>query len=107
MASLATMPRYLDPRRFAGKPMTLRTMAPGDHAVEIDGETAGRIMRVARSSGRSAWLWSVTGPSMVTITSASSGEVETLAEAKREFRRAFDAWLADALSTGGETIWHG
>ena len=43
---------YVSPPRFTGKSMKLRALADCDSAVEIDGITAGRIMRSEFPEGR-------------------------------------------------------
>ncbi|WP_373504720.1 hypothetical protein [Aestuariivirga sp.] len=101
------MPQYIDPRRFVGKPMLLKTVADGDSSVMIDGKRAGRILHQVRSGQRQIWFWTMTGPFVVSAGLESSGEVESLEEAKAAIRTAFDVWLKWALEEEKPVVWHG
>jgi hypothetical protein len=71
------------------------------------GATAGRIMLVARSSGRSPFLWTITGPAAPASGVALNGEADSLEQAKAEFRAAFDRLLHwAAMSRDVELQWH-
>lgn len=98
---------HISPSRFAGKPMTLRALAAADYAVEIDGMTAGRILRTERASRRIAWLWTITGPYCGHAGVATSGDVEDRALARTALRASFDGWLAWAVKQPGPVAWHG
>lgn len=95
------------PSRFPGKPMRLRALADNDYAVEIDGMTAGRILRTERAVRRTAWLRTITGPYCGHASVATSGDVEDLASARTALRASFDGWLAWAMRQPGPVAWHG
>jgi hypothetical protein len=95
----------VDPRRFTGLPLVTKAIAEDDYIVLIDGIRAGRIMRQARSFGNTVWLWTVTGPALVQAGLTSSGEADTLDEAKLAFREAFDRWLDWALAADVAVHW--
>lgn len=97
----------IDPRRFTGLQLVPTTIAPDDYAIAIGGLRAGRIMRQRRAFGKEAWFWTVTGPALVQAGIASSGEAETLEEARQAFRSTFDTWLRWAMTTSGPVMWHG
>ncbi len=101
------MPNYVDPKRFAGKPLTLRTVADADASVMIDGLRAGRIMEQVRAGQGRVFFWTLTAPYMNEVQAASSGEAESLEDAKAAIRKAFDAWLTWALSQEKPAVWHG
>lgn len=92
--------------------LLLRSIGEEDFNVMVEaGEhgrlAVGRIMRVARSSGRSPFLWTITGPAAPDSGVALDGEAESLDEAKAEFRAAFDRLLRwAAASRDGELRWH-
>ena len=97
---------HVSPSRFAGKPMTLRALADADYAVEIDGLTAGRMLRTERAARRIAWLWTITGPYCGYASVATSGDVEDLQSARTALRSTFDGWLAWAMMQPGPVAWH-
>jgi hypothetical protein len=69
--------------------------------------TVGRIMRVARASGRVPWFWSITGIAEPEASIEMAGEGDTLDEAKAAMRQAFDRLLYwAALARSGELRWH-
>ncbi len=92
--------------------LLLRRTAPGDYAVLVEaGEhgrlTVGRIMRVNRASGRTAYFWTITGPAAPEAQVGLVGEEDDLDAAKAAFRRAFDSLLYwAALKKDGELPWH-
>lgn len=98
---------HLDPSRFRDLPLLTRATAQNDHSVKIDGLLAGRIMLRPAAFGVSRWFWTVTGPAMVQAGLPSSGEAETLEEARLQFRQAFDRWMAWAMAQNGPVTWHG
>ena len=97
----------VDPTRFRDLALLTRATAQNDHSVMIDGLMAGRIMLRPASFGVSRWFWTVTGPAMVQAGLASSGETETLDEARLAFREAFDRWLTWALVHDRKVHWLG
>lgn len=90
-----------------------RRIASDDYSVAVEaGEhgrlSVGRIMRVARSSGRTAWFWTITGPAAPDAGVGLAGEEADLDAAKAALRAAFDRllhWAADRK--GGLLAWHG
>jgi hypothetical protein len=69
--------------------------------------TVGRIMLVARASGRVAWFWTITGPAAPNSGVGLVGEAEDLDGAKAALRQAFDRlqyWAA--MARHGELHWH-
>lgn len=96
------MPVTVDPDRFTGLPLLTKRLAPGDYAVTVDGLRAGRIMRQPRAFGVEVWLWSVTGPALVQAGLSSSGEADSLHDARLAFREALDGWLAWRTAQGGK-----
>lgn len=67
----------------------------------------GRIMRVARASGRSAWFWTITGPAAPDAGIGLAGEASTLDDAKGDLRQAVDRLLYWAsMARSGELRWH-
>lgn len=62
-------------------------------------------MRQPRSFGAVSWLWSITGPEIVQAGLASSGDADSLVEARQAFRVAFDQWLASAIAPAGAVHW--
>jgi hypothetical protein len=97
----------ISPSRFVGEPMSLRGLADADYAVEIDGMTAGRLLRTGRAARRIAWLWTITGPYIGYAGVATSGDVEELVSAKTALRASFDGWLAWAMRQPRAVAWHG
>lgn len=96
----------IDPHRFNGLQLVPTATAEDDYIITIHAMRAGRIMRQVRAFGKEGWLWSMTGPTLVQAGMASSGETETLAEARVEFRRVFDDWLRWATAQTGTVYWH-
>lgn len=92
--------------------LLLRGIGQDDFAVMVEagqhGRLAvGRIMMVARSSGRSPFLWTITGPAAPECGVGLNGEAESLDQAKGDFRAAFDRLLHwAAMSRDGELRWH-
>jgi hypothetical protein len=67
----------------------------------------GRIMLVARASGRVAWFWTITGPAAPDAGIELAGEAQTLDEAKTDLRQAFDRLLCwAAMARSGELRWY-
>jgi hypothetical protein len=98
----------VNPRRFAGKPLTLKRLADEDFIVMIDGLAAGRIFKTSRID-RTVWLWILTGPyfNAPLAKLAGSGEVSSFREAKAAFKAAFRAWQRWAAAGGESAAWHG
>ena len=92
--------------------LLLRRRGEDDYAVEVEaGEhgrlTVGRVMRVARATGRTCWFWTITGPAAPDAGYATAGEAEDLDAAKADFRRAFDRLLYWAgMVREGELPWN-
>lgn len=64
-------------------------------------------MKVARSSGREAWFWSITGPVGAGSGIRLVGETEALKDAKAAFRETFERlkyWAG--MSRNGEISGH-
>ena len=99
------MPHYVDPKRFIDQPMVLKSSAAGEVSVMMNGLRAGRILLQRMPGLRMAYVWSLTSPVMAGIT--SSGEQETLEQAKAEIRLAFHAWLKWALEQEKSIVWNG
>lgn len=101
----------IDPRTFVGAAMTLRLTviggrtAPGDYLADCQGWTVGRILFNDRTM-TPWWSLSLYGPCKPQPEFVPSLHFETLAEAKREMRRQFDAWLTLALAAAerGEPV---
>jgi hypothetical protein len=69
--------------------------------------TVGRIMLVARASGRAAWFWTITGPAAPGAGVGLAGEADDLDGAKSALRSAFDRLLHWAsMARDGELGWH-
>ena len=89
-----------------------RKTAENDFSIIVEaGEhgrlTVGRIMLVARASGRVAWFWTITGPAEPDAGVALVGEAEDLDGAKAALRQAFDRLLHWAsMARDGELGWH-
>lgn len=97
----------IDPNRFTGLQLVPTAIAQDDYAIAIDGMRAGRIIRQARAFGKETWFWTMTGPALAQAGMASSGEAETLEEARAAFRRVFNEWLRWATAHDGAVHWHG
>lgn len=95
----------VDPRQFIGQQMTLSPIDDGDYSVMIAGLRAGRIMRTVRMGRRTVWFWTLTGPYLNSAGSTSSGEADSLLEAKAAFRQAFDRWLKWAVGKEKLAVW--
>lgn len=104
-ASWLTCASPLNPHDSPAYPLISKARASGDYSVSIDGLRAGRIMRQPRSFGAVSWLWSITGPEIVQAGLASSGDADSLVEARQAFRVAFDQWLASAIAPAGAVHW--
>ena len=89
-----------------------RKTTEGDYTIIVEaGEhgrlTVGRIMLVARSSGRVAWFWTITGPAAPDAGVGLAGEADNLDAAKAALRSAFDRILYWAsMAKNGELGWH-
>jgi len=89
-----------------------RKTAENDFTISVEaGEhgrlTVGRIMLVARSSGRVAWFWTITGPAAPEAGIGLVGEADDLDGAKAALRAAFDRLLHwAAMARDGELGWH-
>lgn len=70
--------------------------------MQIDGLRAGSSRSYL---GRQTWLWSVTDLALVQAGPASSGNTETLDDARQASREAFGAWQAWALAHAGSIHW--
>jgi hypothetical protein len=97
----------VDPTRFRDLPRLTRATTQSDYSVMIDGLNAGRIMLRPKAFGHSLWFWTITGPAMVQARLSSSGEAETLEDARLGFREAFDKWLDWALAQDQPVHWFG
>lgn len=97
----------IEPGRFVGQPLIMRRAAENDFTVMVDGLRAGRIMLREVANGRLHWFWTVTGPGLVQANINSSGEADTLDDAKAAFRDRFDAWLSWAIKADVAVYWHG
>lgn len=87
----------IDPHRLVGQALVPKATAVHDYRITVDGLAAGRIMLRPAAFGVAHWFWTITGPLMVQAQLPSSGEAETIEEARVAFRSAFDRWLAWAL----------
>lgn len=96
----------IDPHRFTGLQLVPTAIAEDDFAISIEGLRAGRIMRQRRAFGKETWFWTITGPALVQADLPSSGEAETLEEARQAFRLTFDKWMRWAVVQGGPVMWH-
>jgi hypothetical protein len=89
-----------------------RKTAEGDYTIIVEaGEhgrlTVGRIMMVARASGRGAWFWTITGPAAPEAGVGLAGEADDLDGAKAALRAAFDRILKRAsMVQNCELGWH-
>lgn len=96
---------YLDPTTLEGQPLLLKTARNNDYTVRVLDHLAGRIMARPISGGRKIWFWTVTGPYLPLHLQPSSGEADTLEEAKAAFRAKFESWLAWATELGHPVAW--
>jgi hypothetical protein len=101
------MAKHVDPRRFVGKHMALRSEAPGDASVMIDGLRAGRIMQQVRSGQRVIYFWTLTAPYTIAAGINAFGEEDTLDNARMAIRSAFDMWMIWALAQENPVVWYG
>jgi hypothetical protein len=107
------MPLLLIPIDSLSEQLLARRTGADDYSIHVEaGEhgrlPVGRIMRVARASGRTAFFWTVTGPAVPDAGIALAGEEADLDVAKVAFRQAFDRllyWAAEHKS--GLLPWHG
>lgn len=97
----------LNPQRFVGQHLVAKTTAENDYSVIIDGLVAGRFMLWPAALGASLWFWTITTPAIAQVELASSGEAETLEEARLQFRETLDKWLAWAMAYDGPVYWKG
>jgi hypothetical protein len=106
------MPLLAIPVDAFDEQLILRKQGSDDYGVDVvAGEhrrlVAGRILRVARASGRVAFFWSITGAAVPSARLGTSGEADDLDAAKVAFRHAFDEMLYWASAKGGGTLpWH-
>lgn len=94
------MLKTVDPTTFKGKPLYSKPCQlgqPDDYLVVCEGLTVGRIMKEQRASGRTTWMWTITGP----IVANSNGEADTQAAAQKAVRVIFDRWLEAAVRGAG------
>jgi hypothetical protein len=111
MASLPTRKpiNEVDPNRFTGKTFTRCKTFPesiDDYSIQIDGLTAGRIMKKTLSFQRVVWFWTMTA-AYYPIKALHHGEEETFEAAKDAFKKMFWEWHAWALKQPGKTTWYG
>ena len=99
----------VDPNRFTGKQFTRRKCFPNsvdDYRIDIDGLTAGRIMKTVRPGQRVAWEWFFNAP-YYPVNPPHQGEEETFEAAREAFKKLFWQWHAWALKQPRKTTWYG
>lgn len=101
------MPLYVDPATLDGQQLLLHRINTDDYSVRVLGLVVGRVMVRLGAGGRVVWFWTLTGPYLPVDLQPSSGEAETLLEAKAAFRAKFDTWLAWAKDLGHPVAWMG
>lgn len=84
----------------------LKAIADGDYSVRIKEHVAGRIMAKPLSGNRVVWFWTITGPYVPLELLPSSGDADTVEQAKSEFRAKFDAWLVWAEQLQHPVLWN-
>ncbi len=85
--------------------LLLKPQGSDDYGVFVEaGEhgrlTVGRIMRVRRASGRTAWFWTVTGPAEPEAGIGLAGKLETLRRRRWRSARPSTPCSTGAPSTG-------
>lgn len=99
----------IDPQRFTGKTFARRKAFPtsvDDYVIQIDGLTAGRIMKMTLPGQKAVWFWTLTGPHFPGPKS-HDGQEDTFEAARDEFKKVFWQWQSWALKQPGKTTWHG
>lgn len=97
---------------FLDQPLTLkparigRDEAADDYVVMCAGRPVARVMKVAKSFGRHAWDWHITGPYFRPEMGGTNGSENTLDEAKQVVRKNFDRWLAWVNVHPSDAVWH-
>lgn len=98
----------VDPKRFIGKPFTLRktySHSVNDYCMMIDGLTAGRVTKTTNAVECVVWEWSLDSPYFVT-GNPTHGKEETFEAARDALRTMFWEWNAWALKHLGEVSWY-
>lgn len=98
--------KKIDPKIFVGQKFSLKAIKVNDYQVDIAGHIAGRIFKLARSNRNFVWFWTITGPICVEAQIGSHGDCETIVDARRYFRHAFDQWLSWACGRRESAGWH-
>jgi hypothetical protein len=91
-------------------PLTLRPSFPERHedfTIVASDIVIGRIMRVVKSFNAQAWLWTITGPYFPPNLRPTSGEAETLDQAKADFNTKLQTWFTWAEQQRGTGVWSG
>jgi hypothetical protein len=99
----------IDPQRFTGKTFARRKAFPNsvdDYVIQIDGLTAGRVMKMTLTGQMPVWFWTLTGPYFPGPQS-QDGQEATFEAALEEFEKVFWQWHVWALRQPGKTTWHG
>lgn len=97
----------IEPHRFVGQALVPKVIGRDDYSVGVDGLVAGRIMLRPAAFGTSRWFWSITGPALVQAELPSSGEADSLEDARVAFREMYDRWLTWAVAQEGKVHWMG
>ena len=106
------MPLLTIPIDALAEQLLARRTGSDDYSISVEaGEhgrlPVGRIMLVARASGRTAWIWTITGPATPDAGIELAGEAEDLEAAKAALRGAFDRLLYwSSMAKDGELRWH-
>jgi hypothetical protein len=100
------MPAYIDPASLKDVPLMLKQLADDDFSVRVAGRLAGRIMAKPVAGQREVWFWTITGPCIPMDLQPSSGDAETIEEAKEAFRAKFDRWREWAETLGHDVVWN-
>lgn len=93
----------VDPRELVGQQLTPTAIAENDYRVL----PAGRVFLREVANGASHWFWTLSGPSLVQPALSSSGQADTLEEARLALRTQFDKWLAWSLGADVAVYWQG
>jgi hypothetical protein len=102
----ADMVAYVDPASLKDVPLMLKQLADGDFSVRVAGRLAGRIMAKPLAGQHEVWFWTITGPYIPLDLQPSSGDAETIEEAKEAFRAKFDRWQEWAETLGHDVVWN-
>ena len=97
--------RRVDPATLLEQPLMLRRIGDDDFAIAVAGLALGRIMKRPLSHGRAVWTWTLTGPYVPQSLHPTSGDVDSLDEAKDAIKATFNRWLHWAKGEG-EVVWH-